>query len=1066
MTAGERRGSLGVVAALVLALAGPHRSSAGPAAPATPAPAPVQSPASEPAYHAAMRAFQAKDDAGALTLFQAALADARARGDRPATANVLGYIGLVSMRLGRPQDALFAATQALSIDHALRNRAAEATDLSESGRAYQELHRYADALGAYRQALAIHRELHVRVGEAVDLTDIGTVFRQLDRHAEALAAHDAALTIERETGDREGEANSHSYIGTSYEALSRYGDALAAFERAAAVTRELRDRAGEASQLNSAASVYGRLGRYTQALAVLANALALSREAGAEKIQAEVLRHTGHVYSDVGRYADALAMHERALALDRTNGRAFGEAEDLRSIGQVYHTLGRTDDALASFQRALATHRAARDRPGEARALISLGGVLDESERYADALPLYRQALAIYRDLHDRANEATVLSIIGVAEEGLHRHGDALATQRQGLAIQRSIHNERGEGAALFYVAAAEIFLDRRAEAERDASRGIALQRKLGVASVWNTLAMLALAESSWGARYEAAAQRHFDEALNRIEALRAALTGDKNRTSFFVTTLKTYDDDIAFLMRLHQRHPGQGYDRKAFDVFERKAARAALEQIAASAAQHYAGVPQSVVEQETAGDVAVENATELQARLLSTAPVDRAAAEGAGRSARALAHEQAALEASIAAQYPQYYALRHPRPIAAAALQRTVLAPGQALLVYDVLPGRSVVWLVTRDRFQAVALPSRTKLDAAVSAFTEHIARIEAGTTGAARDLAGFDRDSYALYRSVMPPAVAVGVAAAKSIIVVQSGSLYQVPFGALVSRDPARTAGRAHYLVEDAAISYAPSASLFAVVARSYAGRHAAAHPLLAFANPAFSQSSAPRDLQLDAMRSALLRGSSGNALPGFAPLPGTATEAEGVRKALDAPADSVVAGDAATRQRVRAMDAAGSLKTFRYVLFATHAIIPGRIAGLTQPAIVLAHPEQGDGFLTMADVFALSLNADFVALSACDTGVVANPRGDGISGLTRAFLYAGTPAVSVTLWQVDDAAAPRITPPFFAAMSAGQSAAEALRAAQTAMIGAREARYRHPFAWAPYVIFGDGDLAGAAR
>ncbi len=76
-----------------------------------------------------------------------------------------------------------------------------------------------------------------------------------------------------------------------------------------------------------------------------------------------------------------------------------------------------------------------------------------------------------------------------------------------------------------------------------------------------------------------------------------------------------------------------------------------------------------------------------------------------------------------------------------------------------------------------------------------------------------------------------------------------------------------------------------------------------------------------------------------------------------------------------------------------------------------------------------------------------------------MTRAFLYAGTPAISVTLWDVDDAAAPQITPPFFAAMAGTSSPAEALRRAKLAMLASPQARFRHPYAWGPSVIFGDG-------
>ena len=304
-------------------------------------------------------------------------------------------------------------------------------------------------------------------------------------------------------------------------------------------------------------------------------------------------------------------------------------------------------------------------------------------------------------------------------------------------------------------------------------------------------------------------------------------------------------------------------------------------------------------------------------------------------------------------------------------------------------------------------------------------------------------------------------------------SGSLFRLAFEALVVDDPA-TAEAPHYLIQDVALSYIPSASLLALVRNAYARAPAGRNPLLAFANPAFGAAPPPgasdtargvsyADLQLQAVRSTFNDGtavSSSDAV--FPALPGTQVEADAVRTALGATPASLFDGDAATRARLFELNADQVLKTYQYVLFATHAVLPGDIKGLTQPAIVLAHPERGDGLLTMADVFGLSLDADFVMLSACNTGVeTAATNGDGISGLTRAFLYAGTPAISVTLWEVDDAAAPQITPAFFEGMHArGLTPAESLRQAKLALLKSPEARFRHPYAWAPGVIFGDGD------
>jgi CHAT domain-containing protein len=149
----------------------------------------------------------------------------------------------------------------------------------------------------------------------------------------------------------------------------------------------------------------------------------------------------------------------------------------------------------------------------------------------------------------------------------------------------------------------------------------------------------------------------------------------------------------------------------------------------------------------------------------------------------------------------------------------------------------------------------------------------------------------------------------------------------------------------------------------------------------------------------------------------------------------------------------------------LFATHAVLPDEVEGLVQPALVLAHPERGDGFVTMSDVLGLTLDADVVSLSACNTGRGTLTHGDGVRGLTQAFMFAGTPVVTVTLWQLSDAAAAESTPAFYAGLKAGKSPAAALRDAKLALLHGDDALLRYPFFWAPTVVFGDGATRGTA-
>ncbi len=1030
-------------------------------------------------------AFERGDYGRAIALWETALPALEGAKDKRA-ADLLFLIGQAYAKREDFPHALVALDRALAHYREIRDRLGEADDLGLLGTVQERLGRYEAALVSYRAALTIDRQSKDPRGQADDLGRIGEVELILGRYDDAFAVQQQALAIDRELKNRRGEAQDLGNIGNVEENLGRYEDALAAHQRALAIDREIKDRLGEANDLGNIGNVEEKLGRVAAALASHQAASAIHRELANRLEEAKDLSNIAGVQESLGNYDEALAGHQEALSIDRTIANRPGEAGDLNNIGTVEEALGRDDDALVEYRQALAIHSALGDQLGKAGVLGNIGTVEEDLGQFDAALASHRQALAIERAIENRLGEANDLGNIGDAEENLGHEDAALAAYREALTIYRAIGNPNGEAAALANAGAVEDLRGHYDDALHALHEAIALDKRLSDRDgLWRSLSFAAFAEAHL--QHREAALADYDAALEQIESLRAGLELGE-RSKFFGPKLGLYDEYIAYLLELDAKFPGQGYDRKALEIFERKSARAVLEQVGQSAAQHFRGVPAEVVAAEREADGAAERAQAALSKLLSATQADQIAIASAEQDLAAAKARAATLEASIKAQYPAYYELRHPQPLLArcgqapcatiAAFQQTVLRPGELLLVYDLLQGQSVLWLIDRDRVQPVPLAPSAGIDKAVARLGTHVAGMLVPGVSAARrersaaaDLPAFAADSYALYRLLVPEAAAAALGRAKSLIVVPSGSLYRLAFETLVSKDPASTA-QPHYLIEDLPVSYVPSASLLAVVRTSYARPSAGRNPLLAFANPTFGAAepgqarglSSYAGLQLAAVRSAF-RSDSGAAPLGetvFPALPGTQVEADAVRAALGAPGASLLWGEAATRQRVLDLNASDALRTYQYVLFATHAVLPSEIEGLTQPAIVLAHPERGDGLLTMADVFGLSLDADFVTLSACSTGVAAgDTSGEGISGLTRAFLYAGTPALSVTLWEVDDDAAPQITPPFFAAMHAGKlSAAQALRRAKLAMIASSQARFRHPYAWGPSVIFGDGD------
>jgi CHAT domain-containing protein len=198
-------------------------------------------------------------------------------------------------------------------------------------------------------------------------------------------------------------------------------------------------------------------------------------------------------------------------------------------------------------------------------------------------------------------------------------------------------------------------------------------------------------------------------------------------------------------------------------------------------------------------------------------------------------------------------------------------------------------------------------------------------------------------------------------------------------------------------------------------------------------------------------------------LAPLSETQDELKEIAKALRADVNSVFVRDQATERRVKTMD----LSQTRVIAFATHALTAGEFKGYAEPALVLTPPAQGDeiddGLLAASEVAQLKLNADWIILSACNTAAAdGTPGAPGLSGLARAFIYAGSRALLVSHWDVDSDMAARLTSETVRLHQSDptMSKAEALRRAMLAVLDdpVLPPQYRHPAFWAPFFIVGD--------
>jgi CHAT domain-containing protein len=414
---------------------------------------------------------------------------------------------------------------------------------------------------------------------------------------------------------------------------------------------------------------------------------------------------------------------------------------------------------------------------------------------------------------------------------------------------------------------------------------------------------------------------------------------------------------------------------------------------------------------------------------------------------------ELADADAALHAAAPNYGQLV--QEVVPAADVLAALRPGEAFASITLAGDTGWVFLLRDGQIDAAPLRAGT------SAVSDLVRRVRAGIELTSAGVPRFDTDAaHALYQAVLAP-VAPRLAGAKALVVAPSGALLSLPFAVLLTGpgDPARL-GEAPWLIRDFTIAHVPSAANF-VALRRIAATSRATQPWFGFGDfrpvtLAQAEHSFPAGACADSAR----------LFAGLPPLPYARRELEAARQLLGAPPSDEMLGAAFT---VPAVEHA-SLKNYRVLHFAAHALLPTDLRCEGEPAIVTSAPpgavDASGALLTSSDVVGLDLDADAVILSACNSGGPGGAEGgDSLSGLARAFFFAGARGLLVTHWSISDASSAFLVADTLRRFAAGSDGglAGALRGAELGMLnGAGKtlpANLAHPFYWAPFALIGEG-------
>ncbi len=827
-----------------------------------------------------------------------------------------------------------------------------------------------------------------------------------------------------------------------------------------------------------------------------------------------------------GKHAEAEGLYRGAVAVlagDPVYGRHTWLDLEHWFLARTLIRQGRLLETENEARKALLGALAKRGRysPHTAWMLGSLVWVLREQGRYRESETLARAAIEIYKKTGagtDSLLFAQAREQVAVALELQGRYQEALAEYE---AIRVGLSSDPKSLSALLggHVGYAEVLL-RTGHVDQALERlDVALERSKRVVGEAhrNTAEIRGSLALAYAAKGDASrALREFREAtpslLTRSPDVDDEATRPLAADHRLIALLSSYVGLLADITGTPlEREAGIDANAEAFRLADVARGRSVQRALNASAARAGATSPAlaDLVRREQDARKQINALYALLANLLSH-PSDQQDPKVVGDlrgRIEALRRALEALTAEIEKEFPAYAKLIDPKPVTLDQA-RMMLRSGEALIATLVTQERTYVWAVPQSgpvAFAAVAMSAKA-IEETVATLRKAL-EPHAKTLG---DIPDFDLAlAHRLYSAILEP-VRSGWQEARSLLVVPHGPLGQLPLALLpispVGLPPESGAMFSNYrqvpwLVRSHAVTMLPSVASLGTLQTMPPG-DPSRRPFVGFGDPYFSKEQAAlaadekatrasasetrqRDVVAVSTRAVPIRfrsspvGVDSSQLATLPRLPDTAEEIRALAMATNADlARDVFLGARANERTVKTLDLAG----YRIVAFATHGLVPGDLDGLTQPALALSAPDvagvDGDGLLTMDEILALRLNADWIVLSACNTASGQGAGSDAVAGLGRAFFYAGARALLVSNWPVETTSARVLTTDLFRRQQGDGAAGRAGALQQTmnwmidrgefvdAASGKVIFSYAHPIFWAPFTLIGDGGAEASAR
>ncbi|MEG4442474.1 CHAT domain-containing protein [Microcoleus sp. AT9_B5] len=818
----------------------------------------------------------------------------------------------------------------------------------------------------------------------------------------------APYQIRRITERRHELCYAPSFLDSAKSSLDTYSQTLAYYQQSLDIHRDTGNRYGEANSLNNIGNFYRLRGEYSQAIDYYQQSLNIQRGIGNRSGEADSLNALGNIYDALGEYLRAIECHQQCLNIQGEIGNPHGEASSWRDLGSAYYSLGEYQRASECQQQSLDMARKINSQHREANSLSALGLTYISLGQHQQAIECSQESLTLAQKINNRYGEAYSLVTLGNAYSNLGNYLRAIEYYQQSLDIQQEMGDLSGQVASWRNLGNAYRCLGQCQRAIEYSLKSLEIARGLGEhASQGVTLNNLGLAFFDSGQFAEA--ETFLRRAIQKWEVLRGRLGNHDNfKVSIFETQAATY-------RHLEKALIAQSETEQALEISEQGRARAFVELLTARLSANSGAIPN--IKPPTIEQIKqiakAQNATFVEYSISFLEELFIWVIQPTGEIAFRqvdLNYQHTPLK-ELVADSRESIGIRN-RDLN----PPLKIDPGDLVKLHDDAPNwapwqvisvdetHSILWLGQSSFPEGLTIP-RPAIDV--------IAKVQSSLTNHPR--------LQKLHQLLIEPIAGLLPTDPEArIIFIPQGEVFFVPFPAL------QDAG-GKFLIEKHTILTAPSIQILELTSQKRQEISDLVGDILVVGNPTMPEVALVPG-KLPQQLSALLH---------------SETEAKAIAQLFQTQA---LTGNSATKAAVLQR-----LPNARIVHFATHGLLDN-IRGLGS-AIALAPDRTDSGLLTAEEILKLHLNADLVVLSACNTGM-GRITGDGVIGLSRALISAGTPSVIVSLWAVPDAPTADLMVKFYQNLDRTGNKAQALR---NAMLETMQ-QHPNPRDWAAFTLIGE--------